>query len=278
MNQTRIGISSFSYSYAIGCPGFSPQKPMSAFELLEKAAALQVPVLQIADNLPLDRLSKTDLCALDAQARSLGITLEVGTRGIKREHLQKYVEIAKLLHSSLLRVVIDTKEDEPPVPEIMRRIKSVLPLLEGEGIVLGIENHDRFKSDVFAQIVEESGSSYVGIVLDTVNSFACEENSEQVLNALGKYTVNLHVKDYRIGRIPNAMGLQVTGTPAGEGFLKLPYMLDVLYQNAKQDFSSILELWMPQEDTEAKTLFKENQWVEKSIQYMKHVLLQPEIK
>ena len=41
--------------------------------------------------------------------------------------------------------------------------------------VLGIENHDRFPTSVFQKIMEDNRDERIGIVLDTVNSFACEE-------------------------------------------------------------------------------------------------------
>ncbi len=272
MNKTKIGISSYSYSYAVGFPGFQPDKPLDAFGLVKKAIDLKVSVVQIADNCPLDRLSDEQLNQLYEYAASNGIELEVGTRGIQTAHLTRYIEIAKRLHSSLLRVVIDTKDHEPEFDEIIDLLKAVMPLLEENGIVLGIENHDRFKTDVWKKIIDTMNSPFVGIVLDTVNSFSCEENSEQVLNALGKYTVNLHVKDYRIGRIPNSMGLMVTGTIAGQGFLNIPYMAETIGRNARGDYSSILELWMPCEPTVEETLKKENFWVEQSIDYLKSVL------
>ncbi len=272
MNKTRIGISSYSYSFAVGYPGFEPEKPLSAFDLVDKAAALEVPVLQIADNCPLDKLSADGLKDLGAYAKQRGIEIEAGTRGIETEHLLKYIGIAKTLDARLLRVVIDTAWHHPEFAEIVELLKSVLPSLKDSGIVLGIENHDRFKARVFADIVEALGSPYVGIVLDTVNSFACEENTEQVMDILAAHTVNFHVKDFKIERVKNSMGLLVTGTPAGDGFLKIPEMEKRLQTQARCDYSSILELWMAPEPGLEETLQKEDRWVKQSIAYLKQVL------
>ncbi len=272
MNSTRIGISSFSYSFAVGYPGFEPKKPLSAFGLVNKAAALKVPVLQIADNCPLDRLTSAELAELSAHAKELGIEIEAGTRGIETDNLKKYIGIAKMLDARLLRVVIDTAWHKPDFAEIVGLLKKVLPDLEGNGIVLGIENHDRFKAQVFADIVEAVQSPWVGIVLDTVNSFACEENTQQVMDVLAKHTVNFHVKDFKIERVSNNMGLLVTGTPAGEGFLNIPGMEKQLQAQACGDYSSILELWMAPESDLDETLQKEDRWVKESVAYLKQIL------
>lgn len=274
MKTTRLGISSYCYPFAVGVAGFEPKKRLDAFGLVDKAVELAVGVLQIADNCPLDVLSHSELHRLSNYAASNCVELEVGTRGIKTPQLLKYIEIAEVLKSKLLRVVIDSAGHEPEFDEIVGLIRTVLPLLEEKDIVLGIENHGRFKSDVFAKIVETLDSPKVGIVLDTVNSFACEENTAQVMDALAKHTVNYHIKDFKIERIKNLMGLQVTGTIAGKGFLNISQGLSRLMEEAKCNFSSILEFWMLPEDTIDATIEKEDLWVRESIAYLRQAISQ----
>ena len=269
--ETRLGISSWCYPYAIGVAGHEPKYKLNAFDLVDKAVKLQVPVVQIADNYPLHQHSEEELEKLYKYAFEKGIDIEVGTRGIKTENLLRYIHICEILHSPLLRVVIDEPGDEPDIDEIIRRFRSVLSLLEEKKIVIGIENHDRLSAKTFAEIVETMNSPWIGIVLDTVNSFACEEGTELVLNTLAPYTVCFHMKDYRIDRVSTNMGLEVYGTIAGEGRLNLPRCLQILRKRAKSDFSTILEFWMQPENTPEKTVRKEEEWVEKSITYMKSV-------
>ena len=110
------------------------------------------------------------------------------------------------------------------------------------------------------------------IELDTVNSVATMESVSTVLENLSKYTVNLHIKDYRINRRKDAAGLVVNGTPAGNGVLNIPLILDVLKKDAPSDFNTILELWMEPEETIEETLEKEEIWVHKSISYLKSII------
>jgi len=275
MKKTRLGISSYSFPYAVGnqgIPDLIPETRLDAFGLVDKAAALGVPVLQIADNCPLHEMGPEKLFELSRYAQQKGIRIEVGMRGLIPERILEYAQVCSILKSSLLRIVIDSEGDEPDTDEIVRRIREILPDLEERGIVLGIENHDRLTSETFREIMERCESPYVGIVLDTVNSFGCEEGTWQVVKELAPYMVNFHMKDFQITRIASKLGFEITGTVAGEGRLQFPKLLEVFGEQARSDYSTILELWMKPEPTIEQTLEKENCWVEKSIFNLKKML------
>lgn len=57
----EAGISSYTFPWAIGVPGSEPEKPMNVFELIEMAKFMGVRVVQIADNLPLEKFSIPEL-------------------------------------------------------------------------------------------------------------------------------------------------------------------------------------------------------------------------
>src|SRR6185369_1360230 len=120
----RLGISSYTYVWAVGVPGFEqPQQPLTAKALLKKASDLGVSVVQIADNLPLHRFSNSDLDDLAALAQEKRIDLEVGTCGIEPGHLRTYLDIAVRLRSSLIRVLIDTDTSFPTSGEAVAAIQ-----------------------------------------------------------------------------------------------------------------------------------------------------------
>ena len=114
----KLGVSSFTFPWAIG--GIEADHPlaMDAFELLEKARELGADVLQIADNLPIGHLSDAELMKLRTTADGFGIALEVGTRGIRPENIERFLAIAQILGSPILRIVIDCKGHEPDIAEI----------------------------------------------------------------------------------------------------------------------------------------------------------------
>jgi hypothetical protein len=84
----KLGISTYTYTWSIGVPGNLPAAPMSVLDLLDRAQQLNVRVVQMADNLPLDQLTPADLDAFANGAAERGIQVEVGTRGIDVLHLR----------------------------------------------------------------------------------------------------------------------------------------------------------------------------------------------
>lgn len=267
----QLGISSYTFTWAIGVPGHPPEHPMNALDLLKRAAELRVHLVQVADNLPLDQLSRAELDAFEQLAAELGVGIEVGTRGIGLEQLSTYLRLAERLGSPILRIVIDTANHHPTEDHIVNTITEIVPELERAGICLAIENHDRFKVRQFAGMIKAIGSQHVGICLDTVNSFGALEGPEATLEILGPLTVNLHVKDFVIYRPGHLMGFTIEGRPAGRGRLDIPWLLETLRHQGR-DPNAILELWTPPEKTLSTTVAKEAEWAAASIEYLRTLI------
>ncbi len=267
----QLGLGSYAYAWAIGIRDYPPQQPMDAMAFIQRAADLGVSVVQIADNLPLGELSIVKLADVAALAHDLGIQIEVGTRGITLDHLRTYLELAIRFGSPILRVVVDTADHHPTPDEIITILRSLMPEFAAASVTLAIENHDRFKVRTLVHIIEQIDSPQVGICLDTVNSLGAGEGAEVVVETLAPYVVNLHVKDYSIRRHHHMLGFEVEGTPAGQGMLDMPWMLEKLGQHGR-DFNAILETWPPPESTLAQTIAKEDAWVVESIRYLRTLI------
>jgi 3-oxoisoapionate decarboxylase len=267
----QLGLGSYAYAWAIGIPGYPPSQPMDAAAFLQRAAALGVSVVQIADNLPLGTIGAGQLANLAALARDLGIHVEVGTRGIAPNHLRAYLLVALKFQSPILRVVVDTTDHHPTPEEIITTLHAQMPEFAAAGVTLAIENHDRFKVRTLVQIIEGIGSPQVGICLDTVNSYGAGEGAEVVVDTLAPYVVNLHVKDYSIRRHHHMLGFEIEGTPAGQGMLDMPWLLNKLGQHG-HDFNAILETWPPPESSLEQTIAKEDAWVVESIRYLRTLI------
>lgn len=269
--MTRLGIGTYAYAWAIGVPGYMPQRPMTGIQFLDRCVALGVNLVQIGDNLPLDQLAEDDLQALIDHATALNLSVEVGTRGIMQDRLHRYIDIAQRFRSPILRVVVDTADHHPDIPEIVHTLRSIVPTLESAGIVLAIENHDRFKARVLADLITQLGSDNIGICLDTVNSFGSLEGPETVVETLGPLTVNLHVKDFQIRRLNHNMGFELIGTPAGTGMLNLPWLMSQL-DSCRRNYNAILELWPPPENDIEATINKEHRWAIESISNLRQLI------
>ncbi len=271
----KLGIGSYTYVWACGVPGYPPPaSPLTAIALCDRAARLGVRVVQIADNLPLHTLDAGALDALRRRADDLDLELEVGTRGIAAEHLNRYVGIAGRLRSRILRVVIDTPTDRPSPDEVVARLLPQTRLLESAGITLAIENHDRFKAKALLAIIEALGSRHVGVCLDTANSLGCLETIEQVVETLGPRTVNLHLKDVGVVRAPHHKGFVIEGRPAGQGQIDFPRVLQRLREFGV-DPNAIIELWPPPEPTLAAAIEQEDQWATASVAYVRSLIPAP---
>jgi sugar phosphate isomerase/epimerase len=270
----QLGISSYTYNWAVGVPGFpQPARPLSAEALIDKALAHSVRLVQIADNLPLDALDNAALDRLATRAAQNSITLEAGTAGIDPPHLRRYLEIARRLNARLLRTILDTASRHPTIEEAESDISQVLPEFEKAGVTLAIENHDRFPAATLAALIDRLASPQVGICLDTANSLGCGEDLHTVLTILGPWVVNLHIKDFCARRLPHRKGYLIEGCPAGQGLVHIPRLLDEL-ERLDRDPTVILELWQSPENTVEATIAKEESWASESIAYLRQLIPQ----
>ncbi|MDI7277572.1 MAG: TIM barrel protein [Anaerolineae bacterium] len=265
----RLGISSWTFTWAVGVPDRPPHRPLRAADLLDKAAKLGVRVVQICDNLPLTGLSPGELAELERWAAALSVAIEVGTRGISPANLLGHLRLAERLKSPILRVLLDTQTHHPTEDEVVGTLGEVAPEFERVGVCLAIENHDRHKARTLARIIERIGSRSVGICLDTANSFGCLEGPEVVVDVLGPLAVNLHVKDFVVRRANHNMGFVIEGRPAGQGELNIPWLLQAL---GDRNISAILEQWTPPESRLSATIAKEEAWAASSIAYLRQLI------
>jgi sugar phosphate isomerase/epimerase len=267
----ELGISTWSLPWSIGVSGYPrPLRPLDAFGLLAKAVEVNVKIVQIADNLPLLEMPQAELERLCDAARESRLTLEVGTRGLDVEHLRRYLTIAHQPGARFLRTVLSgglcSKEQLSRAEEDIRR---VLPALHQHGITLALENNEAFSAEEFAGLIRRIGDPLVGICLDTANSLGRPETLETVVEHLAEYTVMLHAKDYDIRRIDTRMGFSVVGRPAGEGRVDFDWVLSELQKRGREGVSVIVEHWPPFEGTVAKTVETEQEWLTRSVRFLR---------
>jgi sugar phosphate isomerase/epimerase len=230
---------------------------MGIDELLDWAAEHDVDTIQFCENLPwpFDRLIPE------------GINIETGCRGIG-DHLLSHLELATRTQSPFVRLVIDDRDDHPSLEEAIERLKPFAQQFRNNGVILAIENHDRFPAANLRAAVEELGTDAIGIVLDTANSLGCLEGTETVVTHLGPVTVNLHVKEVTAIRKPDMLGFDIIGAPLGEGQIAWPAVISQL-PNLR---SATLEQWVPPSHD---ALVKELRWASQGIQILKTLLANP---
>lgn len=263
----QLGISTYTYPWAVGVPGFAPPAPLTVPDLISRAGQQGLAILQVGDNLPLHTLPPQELVACKTLADRAQVRLEVGARRLTPEHLHTYLGIARQLGSPFVRFVIDDADYKPSVDEVVGIIREALGDIRRHNVRLAIENHDRFPARFLKRIVQSTDPHWVGICLDTANSLGAGEDIDTVSDTLAPYTFNLHIKDFTVRRVSHKMGFHVEGVPAGQGLLSVPRLLQKLIPY-NRCYSATLELWTPPEASVADTIRKEAAWAEESLAYL----------
>jgi len=266
----RLGIGTWAYPWSVGIPGYeAPEPRMDAFALLRRANDLGLQLVQICDNLAYYSMNSAALEAIYRYAANLNIILSLGTRGVTPSHLLNVIEYARPLHVETLRTVIDN----PNAASVVDGLKSIVPALADANLVLVLENTEILDAREIAAIIQAVDSPYVRICLDTCNSLGRLQGLEQVVAALGPVTRMIHYKDFAVQRVSQAppvvrMGFEVVGRAAGDGWVDIDWLFRAMASQARE-LDVILELWPPFIEDMAKTVQNEQDWVERSIAFLK---------
>lgn len=268
----QIGLSSYTFPWAVAAQNNHAALFAIANQLLDYTKTNGLGYLQFGDNLPLHEFSEAELSSFSAIAKDYAIQIQAGTKRLTRENIHRYIIIAKKIASPFVRMVIDDTGYHPPVEDVMDVINDCLPALQENNIMLAIENHDRFSAAMLEKIILKTDKRFVAICLDTANSLGAGEGIEHVVKTLGPYTINLHVKDFVISRLSHKMGFKIEGSAAGDGMLDIKWLINELKQYKRCD-TATLEIWSGEERTMAETIGREKHWAEKSIRYLKNIIV-----
>jgi sugar phosphate isomerase/epimerase len=265
----RFGISSCAYPWAIGVArGPRMKKRLTAIELLEKALALGVERVQIAQNLPLENLPWETMVRIKRYAGENGVMIEVGTRGTGRENIMKFLEIAHFLKSPIMRTTPESIHgNKKGMQKLQKRLREVLPEYEKEGITIVLDNQENYKASDLENLMEKVDHPNLGLCLDLSDALGAMEGPEYVINRLGRWCRNFILKDVAAVRTQTQMGFSVEGRPAGKGQLPLKWALEQLGQ-AGTEHTTILELWPTWQGDITSTIKLEADWVAESVKFM----------
>ena len=271
----RLGISSFTYKWSFGIPGYpSAKNPLDAEKLIQRACDLGVDLVQLGDNIPLHTETERELSKLKGAADERGIILEIGTTGTEPGGLMSYLEIARQLGAGLIRTIVGTRQkaDDPKTAE--SNLRQVVEAYEEAGVFLALENYELYSVHQLAKLIGKLGSPMIGACLDTTNSLGILETPDIVLEALAPHAVCLHVKDIRFTRVDYGLGFSVQGCPVGEGLLDVTKIVERVRSFGRTD-SVVLEQWTPYQGSVEETVALQDRWAEKSLQYLKPIVTEP---
>src|SRR5271155_1026480 len=98
-----VGLSTYAFFWRSSA---AAPRPLSLTEMLAETADVGASVFQICDYPAIESMAPDELRGVRDHAADLGVTLELGTRGISLAHLERYRELAALLDVRFVRSML----------------------------------------------------------------------------------------------------------------------------------------------------------------------------
>jgi sugar phosphate isomerase/epimerase len=260
-----IGLGSYAFFWQHS--ELAPHR-LDASDMLSRTAELQVELFQFCDYAPIEDLTRDELARLVDLARENDITLELGTKGVTPEHLEKYLDLATALDASVVRSMLFSPTSRPTLVEAESQLRQVLDAYGDAGVDLALETYEQVSSTDLVSLVEGVAHPRLGICLDPANSVAALENPRDVIERTAPYVKNIHVKDFAFTRRGGWVGFTLEGAPLGTGLLDYDYLLDTVRPN-ERGINQVIEHWLPLADTIEETVQLENDWNDHNLAYLR---------
>jgi sugar phosphate isomerase/epimerase len=267
----KLGISSYTYPWAIGLPNAIPNRPLKPLQLLEKAQELGVGIVQFGPNVPLDKLPKDELREVVKHAEAWKIDLEMGTVGIDPARLRHQIQFAKRIGAILLKTTPERADGRILMrPEMLNSLRAVVGDLTQEKIGLAIDN-SRVPAPELNELLGSLHSPWLGAALDTANPLALPQGWQISVRVLAHRTLSLHIKDFVVHPAAHGMGFSVTGCPVGKGQLNIAWLVES-FAALRIEPSAILESWTPEQKTLQETIALEDAWAKQGVDYLRRFI------
>ena len=260
-----IGLSTYAYFWQWS--EHAPE-PLSLTGMLADTARHGVSLFQICDYPPLESMSGEQLRAVRETADRLDVELELGTRGLRPEHLRRFLQLAELLGARLVRSMMHTADDKPDLDEAERRLREVLPEYAAAGVTIALETYEQVPTGTLVELVERVGDPHLGICLDPANVVAALEHPVSVVESTAAHVRNVHVKDFEFVRSPGWVGFSLIGAPLGDGLLDREHLLR---QVRPQDrgINEVIEHWLPWQGDAHTTCAVEREWTAHNLEQLR---------
>ncbi|ATG56310.1 sugar phosphate isomerase [Brachybacterium ginsengisoli] len=257
----KIGIGTYSLFWE-----FSDRtpEPLGIAGMIDRAASLDCEVFQICDDPRLEEMEADEVRGLRERAELLDLELELGTRAVARDHLDRYLDLAEALGATTLRSMVQSQEIQPGPEAAIAELRAVLPRLEATGITLALETYEQVPTETLLEIVAAVDSPHLGICLDPANCVSALEHPKDVVDGCAARTANLHVKDFAFARQEGWVGFTYSGAPLGDGLLDLEHELSAVYAEGRSP-SAIVEHWLPWQGDLESTLATERAWTTRTL-------------
>lgn len=167
-----------------------------------------------------------------AKADAMGLHLETGGGAVLPKSpdefgrnvagLRRHIERARALGSPLVRCLVASDRASLPSGPVESHIETMARLLRevrqetlDAGLKIAIEVHKDLQAWEFKMLLDEVGTDFVGIYLDTGNPVFVLEHPMTTVETLAPYALTLHLRDSIVYEHPR--GVAVHWVPLGEG-------------------------------------------------------------
>ena len=255
-----IGLGTYAYFW-------QHEQGLSLTGAFEDTKAQGVDLFQICDYAPLLEMSAEELTAAADRARELGLVIELGTKGVEPDHLRRFLDLARIFDAKLVRGMVMRDQ----VSDAVTWLREIAPSYEAAGVELALETYEQVPTRVLLGIIDEVGSSAIGICLDPANVVAQLENPRECVDVTSPYVKNVHVKDFAFARQAGWVGFTYSGAPMGEGLHDYPHLLQTVTPR-ERGINEIVEHWLPWQQDADTTIQTEREWTRQTLEMLRSTL------
>lgn len=259
-----LGTYAFYWQHSDAVP-----EPLSLIGAFEETRRLGVELFQICDYAPLDSMTEAQLRDAAHAAAGLGMTVQLGTKGLQTAQLERFLRLAERFQARVVRSMVkDESGAAPRLDDARRMLRAVLPAYERAGVMLVLETYEQLATAELIALVQDFGSSALGICLDPANVVARLEDPRACVELCGPYVGNVHAKDFAFDRQPGWVGFTFAGAPMGTGLHDYPHLLRTVHPR-ERGVDEIVEHWLPWQGDAATTISTEQRWTRLAIEYLR---------
>lgn len=225
---------------------------------------------------------------IEPYIRSPFDVLESGSGRSAREAVIASIRLAKILGGPVVRTAygylwLDKSRFSPAeelaahMRRLVRVLKEVARIADGEGVRLGIENHVDFTGPQWAHMITEVDSPAIRSGLDTGNALAIFTDPASDVAALAPLALTVQIKDVRVvesgstdvlGPVPP---FRIAGCALGEGVVDIPDAIERVTRHSERGTQTPfhLEISWPQcpPGADARTVARD--MLERGVRYLR---------
>ena len=248
--RKRLGIANFSYNNRLRAERTGKIKgrlanPLGFLDHCHRIGAGGV-------QMDIGVRDKTYIRRIRQKLQSYNMFIE-GSAGLPRDssNVEQFADIvrtAKESKAKVIRVAIGgrryeqfnkAEEFKAFAERTLKSLQLAEPVVNQHRMRLAIENHKDWRIDQMLGMLKRIDSEYIGVCLDTGNSFALLEDPMEVVEAYAPYSFSAHLKDMAVAEYQD--GFLLADVPLGQGLLDLPRIVHIL-NKARLEIQFSLEM------------------------------------